>query len=256
LNATSYWTTPLDVDSLDSASAIVFWLGGLPADTTSYAPAGFHKDPTAPFKRGLPRTERLFDFAPERYVPLEVTPTDSTGTRYLRFYPAGSSVSGNPSTKQPLRDDQAPYVYCKARRLAAASNRYEYGLPDNSIPADAAIVPACYVHGPSATKNVAVPYLDEYPGPSPHWDDSSNPASSSATDLLDRNYIRRWRNLEKFQIICAGLDGQFGDIAQDPSSGVDNYRFRFSRSGDNFSVDGQDFDNQTNFTDGTLEDEM
>jgi type II secretion system protein G len=241
---------------LDSASALVFWLGGLPADSTSMTPAGFHQDPTDPFRTGLPRTKPLFEFNTERYVPFEENPGDASRARYLRFYPAGSSVTGNQAGKQLLREGQAPYVYFKSRRLTAANNRYDYALTDDPDPTKASIVPFCYVHGPQGTENVAVPYLDEYPGPSPHWDNSTNAASTAAADLQDRHYIRRWRNLEKYQIICAGLDGQFGNVTSSPAGSVDAYRFRFSKTGNNFSANGEDFDNLTNFAEGTLEDEM
>lgn len=234
-------------NKLDPASALVFWLGGLPDGVSgNMTPAGFHKDPTAPCKHGLPRTKPLFEFNLARYVPVEENPADGS-SRYLRFYPAGSYVTGNQSTKQAVRDEQAPYAYFKSRRIPAANNRYEYACTDDSDVTKAKIIPAYYAHQPTpskSTENIAVPYLD---GP---------PTSNTVADLQARTTIRRWRNLEKYQIICAGLDGHFGNVDEDAATAVDLYRFRSSRSGNNLSEGGQDFDNLTNFTEGTLEDEM
>jgi len=254
-NATSSWSSPLNVNRLDCASALVFWLGGLPDGASGdMRPAGFNSDPTNPFRVGLPRTPPFFEFKPERYVPIEVSPAG--GSRYLRFYPDGSTVAGNQNASVAFRADQVPFVYFKSRRVNVAGGRYEYAVSDYA--ATPSMVPLCYVHGPTATENVAVPYLDEYPGTRPYWDNSgaAAPASNSLTDLRNVHYIRRWRNLEKYQIVCAGLDNQFGNVTNDPGSDVDLYRFRFTRSGDNFTADGLDLDNLTNFTQGTLEDEM
>lgn len=74
---------PLDLDTLDQAEAIVFWLGGFPTpfkpDGTPVAEIrhfGFSRDRDSPFKRDSAdkegaeprriRTERLYDFLPER----------------------------------------------------------------------------------------------------------------------------------------------------------------------------------------------
>jgi general secretion pathway protein G len=258
LSATAAWddsNSPLDVNRLDCASALVFWLGGLPDGVSGdMKPAGFNSDPTSPFRLGLPRTSPFFEFKVDRYVPIEQNPGNNALRRYLRFYPDGSTVAGNQNAVASFRQDQVPFVYFKSRRITVAGGRYEYAVSDFAT--NPSMVPACYVHGPTAMENVAVPYLDEYPGTKPYWSNSNSgpPASSSLVDLQKPEYIRRWRNLEKYQIVCAGLDAQFGNVTQNPGSGVDLYRFRFTKSGDNLT--GLDLDNLTNFTQGTLEDEM
>ena len=63
----------IDPTQFDAASALVFWLGGLPQNTAvSYVPAGFSANPAAPFQQSppsqpnAPRTEPFFRFAAER----------------------------------------------------------------------------------------------------------------------------------------------------------------------------------------------
>jgi prepilin-type N-terminal cleavage/methylation domain-containing protein len=252
----------LDVNNFDPVTALVFWLGGLPDGVSgNVKPAGFSANPTQPFQTGLPRTQPLYEFKLERLVAFESGPGGVT--RYFRYYPTGFSVPGTSnhgSTVMPATADAAPYVYFKARRVAAAGGRYEYGFANNTNPARATIVPAYYRHGAGttpATMSVAVPYLDEFPGPSPYFDNGNGapPNTATATALADPHYCRRWRNLETFQIVCPGLDGQYGD-AGDPTAGLDQYRFRFTRSGQNFCVGGHDYDNLANFAEGALEDEM
>jgi type II secretory pathway pseudopilin PulG len=120
--------------TFDAASALVFWLGGLPETTAAAAwkPAGFHSDPQFPFKQGLPRTEPFFDFKAERLVAPPVAST-------LRYSPPG--------------DITAPYVYFRAQRLMSAAEQYEYGYV-----AGGNFVPLAFAN--TAT-DFAVPYLDQ-----------------------------------------------------------------------------------------------
>ncbi len=60
----------MDPSGFDAATALVFWLGGLPAERLAegktYQPAGFHADEAHPFQLGQPRTGPLFEFDPKR----------------------------------------------------------------------------------------------------------------------------------------------------------------------------------------------
>lgn len=60
----------MDPTHFDAATALVFWLGGLPAEPLvaggTYQPAGFHADEEHPFQLGQPRTGPLFEFDPKR----------------------------------------------------------------------------------------------------------------------------------------------------------------------------------------------
>ncbi len=226
---------------LDPASALAFWLGGLPEDLTTPKPSGFHQDPTNPFQSGGPRTQPLFEFKPERFVFHENDPFGVTPARGMRYYPPSARVPTGGAL-----NEYSPYVYFKARPLAAASNRHEYGYVDTSA-SPLALTPAYYMHGPAVGQNVAVPYLDG------HHENFDDPALMSQ---LPPSGIRNWRNLEKFQVLCPGLDGQYGNLTAgaDPRTSVDRYRYRCSRVGENLTE--YDRDNMGDFSEGALEDEL
>jgi prepilin-type N-terminal cleavage/methylation domain-containing protein len=202
-NPVSNALEPLDPNRFDDASSLVFWLGGLPEQPNiqgQYIAAGFHSDRQNPFRSGGPRTDKYFDFQPERVVAAEPNPDDPTDpaqVRFLRYYP--TSV-------------QAPYVYFKSQKVGPA---WGYGDMDSS----GNPVPFSYVHA-TTNPNICVPY--------------AQPTAPG------------WRRHDSCQIICAGLDGRFG--TGDPTVA------RVSRSGAGFTDD--DFDNQTNFSEGTLEDDL
>ncbi len=248
---------------LDPASALAFWLGGLPEEMTELKPNGFHEDPANPFRTGRPRTAPLFDFDTRRFVWTEEDPFSTTGgVRGMRYYPASAEVpDGTPASPT----DYAPYVYFKARRLPVCESRYEYGYATTTDPSNAVLHFASYTHGPADTAgttlfNAAVPYLDEYPGNAPYWDaDVDDPTDATIVDppasddvstsgLRSLDYVRRWRSPEKFQVLCAGLDGQFGDIT------AGRHAFRFTRTRENFTEN--DPDNMADFSENTLEDEQ
>jgi len=215
----------VDPLKFDAASSLPFFLGGLPetipAAGAAWVPAGFHTDPTFPFKPGLPRTTPSFKFKPERIVFQEShhrDPTDATSLpvdRFLRYYPQG--VAGA---------DGAPFAYFKGRRLGG---NWQYGALDTS----SNFYQDSYSHSleGSDLTNHCVPYRDP-------------------------DTRIRWRNYETFQIICPGLDGQYGSFLPYnlAATGFSRSNYRTSKSGGRFT-DG-DYDNLTNFSDGTLEDEI
>lgn len=215
----------IDPLKFDAASSLPFFLGGLPETIppagAEWLPAGFHTDPTFPFKPGLPRTTPSFQFKPERLVFHEShysDPADDSSLpvdRFLRYYPQG--VAGA---------DGAPFVYFKSRRLGG---RWDYRSRDTS----GNVLQDYYPHAVVSMDlgNYCVPYRD--------------PDSQI-----------RWRNYETFQINCPGLDGHYGDLAPLDYSkpGMDKSNYRFSKNGVGFREG--DYDNLTNFSDGTLEDEI
>ncbi len=251
--------------NLDPASALAFWLGGLSDGTSgNLTPAGFSADPQHPFQQGLPRTKPFFEFNPERFVAVEQNPFDANVPRYTRYYPPGAAMQGANAmgaNEAPVDGERCPYVYFRSRRLAGAGARYEYANVDD-VANPAAIIPASYRHGPGGSENICVPYLDAYPGVNPYWMDATHdvntpPASNDISNdngLTCLTLVRRWRNLEKFQILSPGLDGVYGTIGQYPA--IEAGRFRFSRTGQNLCAHGEDFDNITNFTNDTIEAEM
>ncbi len=208
------------------ATALVFWLGGLPEDpqSTEWRPQGFHSDPTNPMQPGLPREKPLFDFRLER-----IGRTPVAG-----YYP---DIGGG---------ETVPYVYFRSYRLAQ-TGRYEYGYPGPNqleivrFPVD--------LSDPNwnAFYGQAVPYLEP-------WQGMPVPAQSSDSDYAQPTLDRRWRNEESFQVLAPGLDGSYG-IGLDVPAGPGNPSlYRFTRIGARFS--DEDYDNLANFCQGTLQDEI
>lgn len=235
---------------LDPASALAFWLGGIPESNTRLLPSGFHADPSNPIRTGSPRTERLFEFDETRFIWRENDPY-AASYRAMRFYPPSATMpsgSGGVYTVNAF----APYVYFKSRRVAEAANRYEFGYDDDptATGASSMVVAAYYMHGDSGGTvgvNAAVPYLED-----------SNPNTGSAATLCLSATVRNWRSLETFQVLCPGLDGNYGVLAADPNdpanAAIDANRYRFSRLRRNVSE--KDLDNMASFSNGKLEDEM
>jgi len=208
----------IDPVNFDAASSLVFWLGGLPEQLPAaggqWIPAGFHTDPRMPFKRGTPRTKPPFDFVGDRVVVVE--PHHSTP------WDASSPEVQRYLRYYPPNVKGAPYVYFKAHRRA---NNWQYGAFDSS----GAFIPAWYYHSlvGGDVDNIAVAYRDPQDPPF-------------------------WRNYDTFQIISAGLDGQFGSTPPLNPTPV----LRVTKTGENFSKG--DYDNLANFTGEkrTLEDEI
>lgn len=212
-----YHYPSINLNTLDPSRALFFFLGGLPErNTGDWVPAGFHSDPTDPFRTGGPRTKPFFEFNRDRIEPF-------TGS-CPRFYPPYLD-------KAPT---QAPYVYFKCRSK-------EYGATDPATP-PTKVYPSVCEYDP-ANNNIAVAYLEP---------------PTSGTETTWRPDVpgnpRLWRSPAKFQIICSGLDGKFGE----------GHVFRYTKAGRQLDLDGanpvnlnaDNFDNLTNFAEGTLEDEM
>lgn len=203
----------IDLNDLDPSKALLFFLGGLPEKNVAneWTPAGFHTNPTDPFRTGGPRTKPFFEFPRERID----ASTRQFFPRYLDTAPT-----------------KAPYVYFKCRNN-------EYGATD-SASAPTQVYPSVCEY---AANNFAVAYLEPPNDPTEaNWKPNA-PGSA-----------RLWRNPGKFQIVCSGLDGLFGQ----------GHVFRYTKAGRELSLSGtsadnlneDNFDNLTNFAEGTLEDEM
>ncbi len=168
----------LDPEYFTPATALVFWLGGLPEQlpgtNEKWVPAGFHADKANPFKRGLPRTEPFFTFngkSDGKFNGERLEPWPGNAMDPPKYYP--------PSV-------EAPYVYFRARR-DLLSVRFEYGVMWD----DTTCNPFTYRYGNA--DNACVPYMDGVPT-------AQNP--------------RPWCEQQKYQIIAAGLsDGLFGSAA-------------------------------------------
>jgi hypothetical protein len=199
----------LNTDYFDPATALVFWLGGLPehmpdlAAGEKWIPAGFHADKANPFKSGLPRTEPFFAFNAERLI---AQPHPVRGIR-LQYNPPAI--------------DEAPYVYFRAR-FDANSGRSEYAFMLD------ANTPNAFTYFHAANADVCLPYTN---------------------GTITIAEPRPWCEPKKYQIITAGMDGQFGLLPTDWPPTIRNLY-------DGSAISNFDFDNITSFADGKLEDAM
>lgn len=225
----------LDIDRLDQAEALVFWLGGMPTpwdaqNTAAIAPRrlfGFHQDPTDPFKREARvqeqndplkfRTQLYYAFDEQRLV-------DNDEDGWWEYVPQLSASAGS---------HIPPYVYFDAEGYVQIS-------PTN---------PVEHLGYPQAT-NVTVPpgHLTLYSewGMAVPYAEYHDPNHSSPT---------KWINSGSFQIICCGMDGLFSTPGASPArmrlSVFPNGATWYSDNqfgGDAGYYDSEERDNLTSFT--------
>ncbi|MGC3969285.1 MAG: prepilin-type N-terminal cleavage/methylation domain-containing protein [Pirellulales bacterium] len=230
----------LDLNTLDQAEAIVFWLGGFPTPYNSSSSAavanrriyGFHRDADAPFRRDVAaaegldplryRTDPLYQFDEVRFADND----DDGWMEYLPMPQSGTAVV-------------APFVYFDAESYSTSSSAQGSAL-------DIKILGYPRWGDPNADNNasmwgLAVPYAQ--------FLDPNN-----ASPML-------WVNPEGFQIVSGGLDGMYsapvsGDLAQAmrvpiyPGGQVYNRATVYSEQ-ESYSIEEQD--NLTNLSSNTLE---
>jgi len=209
--------TGLNIDYLDPATALVFWLGGVPEIGTDRRPTGrllgFSANPSNPFdSTTASRVGPFFDFDPTRL--------EATSANWLRYKPSyGAGPSGPPYVYF-----RAPYYYlngttivpCKWQRVSTS-----YGNQTEEL-------------GTSQTSNIRAVAVR------PYYQYSAD------------GKVKDWFKPKDFQIICAGADNNYGGIREDAgSSSVSPAAPHFHYS-DN--ILGGHLDNQANFCPGVLED--
>jgi prepilin-type N-terminal cleavage/methylation domain-containing protein len=232
----------LDLNTLDQAEALVFWLGGFPTPVNpgNKAPIagrrlfGMHRDPDNPFKRDTLtleaqeplryRTEPLFGFDETRLVD-----NDSDG--WLEYSPL-SPKSGAAT---------APFVYFDGLTYASSAGITTTAMKHFCYPRLSDTTSASSKAANLANQfGVAAPmalYLD--------------PAGVNPTS---------WAKDTGFQIICGGLDGAYSSAASDLAKSQrvpifpTGYVFD---SGSNYKTQGyyakQELDNLTNLSNKPLE---
>jgi prepilin-type N-terminal cleavage/methylation domain-containing protein len=209
-------------NNLNPSTALRFWLGGMP--DAQNKPIGFSKDPAHPFDNTTPsRIGPFYDFDPGR-LPL------SPATELGKYYAPGI-IPGNGQ----------PYIYLRAEQGQPEPKREYYSYdPSNTT------TPYTFKQGSSGAK--------------PYWD--------------QRNM--GWVNPTSFQILCCGLDGKFSQENVYPtgllpdwtsiSSSVPadvltdlqkNVMGTNSTTPTPFPAGNSDhLDDQTNFTTGTIGDDI
>jgi hypothetical protein len=241
-----------DLDNLDPAEALVFFLGGPPAangmivtsggnTTYAYSLAGWNSNPANPFTvNPSQRGNSLYEFQSQRLG-------DADGDGWPEYYPPNVDIPQPPGTVATAAANPAPpYVYFdaltyerfyafsgqSASALPSPSNSYPTGYPFNDGQLSAGMQTQM-----AALQNlwgIALPYINSQ---------ITSTALSGSNDYV---------NPEKFQIICAGVDNRYWGNPPPPYPPGNPQSFRFFGSGVNYSQG--DLDNLTNFTTGKLED--
>jgi hypothetical protein len=224
-------TISLDLNRLDEAEALVFWLGGFPTPAAtgaggsrSIAPSrlfGFNRDAAIPMNRSyemeaddplVPRTFPLLFFHEERLA-------DNDGDGWWEYSPIWAWTG----------DAAAPFVYFDSATYRRSSDSKRPGT-------------VAYPKDPKLTAifGTAVPFAEAY--------DPADPSSL------------KWRNPESYQIVCAGWDGKYSSPSAGPR--VEIYPLAASLSGVEASscpgvtLDDEERDNLTNLGRTMLSGEM
>ncbi len=262
-------TTAAGTNSFNPSTALYFWLAGPNGN-------GFSADPTDPFdiktlgaqfylgaSNALPpqpsRIGPFFEFAVDRAAsappPLSPVVTLSTGT--MTMYKPTQYIPDNGSPLAPIGGifnlsngsppASSPFVYFVSR-----NGGYGYLTP---LTASGVAVSTCVLSPPTGGTVAVAPFVDSR---------QTTPAYSSGGGP----YTPVWINAKTFQILCPGLDGNYGDYSGATTgatatyvsitvgtTAVQNVSCGFYPSGVNYPQNTPD--DITNFTIGaTLQDDM
>jgi type II secretory pathway pseudopilin PulG len=246
-NGVSTWG---DLNNLDAAEALVFWLGGLPGppvlnsttNTWSYRMIGFASNKVGnpggtittanqgqtlgPFSLdAASRIKGPFEFQDQRLG-------DADGDGWPEYYPAIDSVpQPTGSTAATPGNATAPYVYFDGGSYSAvvpSASAFTSYPSSGQYPAvsGGGVMPAQPGNNYASLWGAAIPYANAY----------------NAT-----TYQMQWMNTDKFQIISASLDSQYY-LGSAPDA------FRVFPGGANYS--SADMDNVANFSNGKLQDSI
>jgi len=227
----------LDLDTLDQAEALVFWLGGFPTPVNpstkqpiaSSKLFGFHVDSDNPFRRDPSnleaseplrfRTKPLYEFDQTRLV-------DNDGDGWLEYVPLRPRSGAN----------TAPFVYFDSTTYSSSvdSSKWRHmaypRIDNNGVvsPTAATLASQWGTAAPMAM------YFD--------------PGGASPT---------RWSNENSFQIICGGLDNAYSDPVTSLTNGqripIFPSGFVYSGSNEQGYYSKPEYDNLTNLSNKTLE---
>lgn len=206
---------------LTPATAMLLMLGGPPAPKDSATKLlGFSANPANPFAIGGSRLTPLYEFDETRII----IPVPAGESAYDGDVPNYMPVYIPPHMPQPATGTKAPYVYFRPR-----NSNYLNTL---------------------STGNMELPYFFQS-----QEQGICTPYAEVVT--IENNVltgITRWAEPKKFQIICAGLDGLFGELAVDPATqpadvAPDQVRYLDTNRG---NLAPEEDDNLTNFIQGQL----
>lgn len=234
-------TRRLDLDTLDQAEALVFWLGGFPApvDAERQPPnamkvIGFNADPQNPFGFGRQPGESRAEFVQKAEISFDFDEsrlTDRDDDGWLEYV---AWVSADQKTA-----DVPPYVYFDARLYAARKSAALPG-PYSGYPITNALGGNARPAELRDRWGLAVPYATSAPG---------------GSESL------QWINPLGIQIIAAGDDLRYCSrqnatqlrIPTYPSGATYYRNDEFEHPSNDYDPDERD--NLTNFSPGELEDQ-
>lgn len=206
---------------IDTAEALVFWLGGFSEDQMHP-----FTGPGGPFSSGERNPDNaFFPFDSEKLtetgnvVTYTVTYYDATNTQ--QTFSFNARESSDDSTLHGLDNDPFPVVLTRGGQT-----------------------PIVYLDAHNYAHNVYPPHSATY--------GNTTVGGDAHPYLSDRKLVNggfEWINPHSYQLISAGLDGDFGEHGEDASG---NFMFKRFKSGSFYEYG--DFDNITNFSGGALED--
>jgi type II secretion system protein G len=218
---------PLEPHNIDPAEALVLWLSRTTDDK---------RDPLGIGGAGGGKPRVYFEFDETRLVDLdedgwmEYVSKQARDSPYVYF--DGRIQRADASASDTTQVSTSAYVWAAYPMLRVDEWDNSAYRPDDRRVRDASLVPT-----PGATPDVGVvrPYR------------SSNIAADATTWRPTGTGSGQWMENEKFQIMCAGLDNNFGpDIA-----GYKNY------NDPDYTLADEDKDNLASFTGGdTIEDSI
>jgi type II secretory pathway pseudopilin PulG len=229
-----------DLNNLDPAEALVFFLGGPPAGVPQqlggsgtnfgFALTGFSASPQNPFTPGGPRLGSLYQFDQSRFG-------DADGDGWPEYYPPSATIPQPPSTTAVIPAAATPpYVYFDSVTYEGWITNY--GITSMATSSDPPYPGAYPYHSDSS----GIP-LQPTNFASQIWGSAIPYTSSSILNatINSNDFV----NPQKFQIIGAGADNQYSTPGW-------NNKLRYFSSTFNYSPG--DFDNVSNFAGGRLQD--
>jgi len=252
-----------NVDNLDQAEALVFWIGGMPlpfidaAGKWSFKMAGISANKQTPFAFGGSRSPGPYEFSPARLG-------DADGDGWPEYYPPGAAVPQPPGSAFTVGNPVPPYVY-----FDAASYDF-FTVYDPSGVNGIATYPCPYPMNPT---NFGGNNLNNYAGATVTLQPTAYvgqwglavPYAQTLTQITGTSTgTIAWVNDSKFQVISAGIDTLYASTGCGTTTRVNFPLFPTPQQGPGwttgiFTLDYNDAiygepDNQANFTSGTLQD--
>jgi prepilin-type N-terminal cleavage/methylation domain-containing protein len=246
---------PLDLDNMDAAESLVFWLAGPPAAydtttsqfTTNNVLWGFSANPTNPFAVKGSRLPSLYEFDETRL-------TDVDGDGWPEYTPKGSTnkITGVPPFVY-FEPNSYSYKFLNQTMVATYPGFFPivlgspYGAPQGSL--------STLVTGSMPTNPHTV---YQTPARSGHKTTDMAAEWGFAVPYATTQQLLPW-SPKKFQLIAGGLDYEYGGSQYEIAGAGRQYVPvvpQTANQGSQVYVTTGDNDNLTNFIDSKIEDNV